>query len=64
MAESKLLKARWSADKASLVEVYYEGGGKLPEILSGAYTSKKDATKAIDLYLANSKKSTGMSGGK
>ena len=32
MAESKLLKARWSADKASLVEVYYEGGGKLPEI--------------------------------
>lgn len=30
--------------------IYYEGGGELPSVLSGAYTSKRAARVAIDTY--------------
>lgn len=32
-------------------KVIYEGGGELPKDLSGLYTSKNQAEKAIQLYL-------------
>lgn len=35
----------------SAYEIYYEGGGELPEKLQGKYTDKRTAQLAIDLYL-------------
>ncbi len=34
-----------------LVRVRYEGGGEVPEVLSGHYTSTAEAQKAIDTYI-------------
>lgn len=31
-------------------KVYYEGGGQLPAVLTGLYTNKEAANKAIELY--------------
>ena len=38
-----------------LYEVMYEGGGQLPEALSGAYTNVREAHKAIERYKTSKK---------
>jgi hypothetical protein len=45
----KELKIRYST--ANTYEIYYEGGGEVPAVLSGKYTDHRTAQKAIDLYL-------------
>ena len=52
----KELRIRISPKTPNLYDVYYEGGGELPESLSGLYVSEKDAQYAIDMYLSNRKR--------
>lgn len=55
MAENKQLLTRNRKGTAHL-EVYFEGGGEVPQELSGLFTSKGSASKAIEHYLVNRKK--------
>ena len=47
----KELKVRYSLKVPNAYEIYYEGGGELPDCLKGAYTSPGLAQAAIDLHL-------------
>lgn len=47
----KELKVRYSVSRPNAYEVYYEGGGEVPDVLKGGYTSPALAQKAIDFYL-------------
>jgi hypothetical protein len=38
--------------RTALYEIYLEGGGSIPEALSGTYTSVNKAMKSIELYEA------------
>ena len=38
--------------KGNLYKVKWTGGGEVPKVLGGAYTSTRDAQTAIDLYVA------------
>jgi hypothetical protein len=58
MAESKQFKIRAAVDMQSMKEVYVDGGGQLPNELSGMYTDARQAQWAIDRYLANRKPNT------
>ena len=49
----KEFKIRYSKHRPNAYEIYLEGGGEVPQILTGAYTSPGVAQKAIDLYLEN-----------
>jgi hypothetical protein len=49
---SKELKMRVAAGKGSLREVYWEGGGEVPQALKGLYTSVQDAQVDINKYLS------------
>ena len=49
---SKVLKMRAAQGKGSLREVYWEGGGEVPQTLSGLYTSVQEAQYAIDEYMS------------
>lgn len=40
------------------LRVYFEGGGEVPQDLSGTYTSQAQANKAILKYLSNRGKKT------
>ena len=40
-------------DKWCLYRIEFVGGGELPESLKGAFTTKADAQRAVDIYLAN-----------
>lgn len=53
MIDKKELKARYSDNGLSLVEIYYEGGGQVPNRLLGKYTSMTLAQKAIKIYQSN-----------
>lgn len=55
---SKELKVRAVKGMGTMLEVYYEGGGEVPEILSGQYTSSSVANTAIKAYLEQRKGST------
>ena len=35
----------------NLYEVSFDGGGEVPQVLTGRYTSKVEAQKAINAYL-------------
>lgn len=35
----------------AMIELYFDGGGEVPQCLSGAYTSEIAAKKAIEAYL-------------
>lgn len=50
---AKELKIRYSQPNA--FEVYYEGGGELPEVLQGRFTDRRNAQAAIDNYLLTRK---------
>lgn len=51
MVESKELKYK-PTPEGNLFEVYYEGGGQLPDELSGRYNSHKAVQDAIQRYLS------------
>lgn len=51
MDKKKELRVRQAPQSAPLYEVYFENGGELPGALTGRYTSRPDAQKAIDTYL-------------
>lgn len=40
-------------DKWCLYRVEFVGGGELPESLKSSFTSKNDAQRAVDVYLAS-----------
>lgn len=42
-------------DVRGTTKLKWEGGGELPDILSGTYTSIREAQKAADSYIANIK---------
>lgn len=46
----KELKVRFSSKIPNAFEIYYEGGGELPECLSGGYTDIRKANEAIEEY--------------
>lgn len=46
----KELKVRTVPLKGSVYEVYYDGGGQVPEVLKGMYTSIRNALMAISYY--------------
>lgn len=48
---SKELKVRVAAGKGSLKEIYWEGGGEVPQVLTGLYTSLQDAQVSITKYM-------------
>jgi len=50
--ESKKLIVRLKPNAGSMKEIAYEGGGQVPDILSGAYNRIKAAEEAIALYMA------------
>jgi hypothetical protein len=50
MAENKKFLTRPGKTGTDFT-VYLEGGGEVPKILSGVYTSVREAKKSIDLYL-------------
>ena len=45
----KELKIRYK--KPNGFEIYYEGGGEVPEVLQGSWTDRGKAQIAIDKYL-------------
>lgn len=45
-------------NNTSHCEVYYEGGGELPQVLSGLYTNATLAQQAIDTYKTTKKPTT------
>lgn len=54
----KELKIRPVKGLGTMLEIYYEGGGEVPEILSGQYTASSVAQQAIKAYLEQRKGST------
>lgn len=48
---SKELKVRVAAGKGSLREIYWEGGGEVPQVLNGLYTGLQDAQTDINKYI-------------
>ena len=50
--KAKEFKVRPRANTA-LYEVYFEEGGQIPDILSGAYTSQMEAKRQVKLYESN-----------
>jgi hypothetical protein len=48
---SKELKIRVTQGNGSLKDIYWEGGGEVPQALSGLYTGHIAAQVAIDKYL-------------
>ena len=62
MAESKRLLVR--PNGSGLYKVIYEGGGELPKVLSGLYTSKRQANKDIDIYLTSKNRTNGSDSAK
>lgn len=51
MSERRTLRVE-SVPASTLVKLAWNGGGELPEALKGFYTSHKEATKAIDAWVA------------
>ena len=49
---SKELKVRVVPNKGVLYELYFEGGGQLPESMSGCFTTKLAAQRRADTYVA------------
>lgn len=47
----KEFKVRYSKTRPNAYEVYLEGGGEVPQVLTGAYTSPGVAERAIAHYL-------------
>jgi len=47
---SKELKVRPVRAKGSVYEIYYEGGGQVPDALTGLYTKISNALQAIKFY--------------
>ena len=45
-----------SAPNTSLYEVYLEGGGEVPKVLKGLYTSRTTALKAAESYTNSRRK--------
>lgn len=64
MAESKQLKVVANPKLFGSFAIAFEGGGQVPEVLSGRYTSIRIADTAIMAYLANDKRGAGKTGGK
>ena len=60
----KELKTRYSSKMGNMLEVYYEGGGQIPQVLAGLYTDLTTAQIAINTYVHNVKEVMGTSGGK
>ena len=54
--ESKQLIVRLKPNAGSMKEIAYEGGGQVPDCLSGAYNRIKAAEKAIADYVAEKAK--------
>lgn len=52
----KQLLTRPVKGMGTMLEVYYEGGGEVPEALSGQYTSRSVADTAIKTYLSTRRK--------
>jgi|TARA_R110000824_G_scaffold193392_1_gene375803 hypothetical protein len=50
--KSKELKVRVATGKGSLREIYWEGGGEVPQVLNGLYTGIQDAQRDIVKYLS------------
>lgn len=42
-------------DPKGTIRLMWQGGGELPNTLSGTYTTIREAIKAVDSYLANIK---------
>lgn len=57
MAESKKFMTRVRPG-GSLYEIYFEGGGEVPEYLKGAYTSSHRALAASEEYVSTYKRKT------
>ncbi|MBL4940479.1 MAG: hypothetical protein JKY81_02305 [Colwellia sp.] len=47
---TKELRVRVAANQGSMHEIYYEGGGQVPESLSGLYNKVTYALHAISQY--------------
>jgi hypothetical protein len=47
----KELRIRMSKTHPMCYEVYYEGGGEVPQVLLGKYTTPTKAQTDIDIYL-------------
>jgi len=52
-SDKKELLVRPCLAKPPLYEAYYTAGGELPTMLQGSFTSKGEAQRRIDYYLAN-----------
>lgn len=50
--KSKEFKVR-PRQGTALYEVYFEEGGQIPKILTGAYTSQMEAKRQVKLYESN-----------
>lgn len=50
--KSKELRVRVAAGKGSLREIYWEGGGEVPQVLNGLYTSIGAAHSDIKKYIS------------
>jgi hypothetical protein len=65
LAENKKeLKFRSAGTMGSMIEIFYEGGGQVPEELTGLWTDRVRANNAIDLYRIRKEVKSGKTGGK
>ena len=53
MAATKELKVRSVSNGMPMYEVYYEGGGEIPDVLKTLYTSVLIANQAIEKFQAS-----------
>ncbi len=56
--EKKSLKVRPDRTMPRQYEVYYEGGGQVPDVLLGKYSSVRSANQHIDRYINRVKPSS------
>lgn len=49
--KEKQLEVRIARNVGSIYEIKYAGGGQVPDNLSGYYTKRVDAQRAIDTYV-------------
>ena len=57
----KEFKVRFSKTAPNCYEVYLDGGGEIPKVLSGKYTDPRVAGVEIDKYLATRRNRSGRS---
>lgn len=63
MAIEKEFKTRFSKTVPNAYEVYVDGGGEVPAVLSGVYTDPRVANVAITQYLATRRNRAGRTKG-